>query len=79
MSPQLWLSASPHAHVLFQAATKQCHESGPGGRLILGGTLGLRRKKNDRSRATHREGAAAILGSSHLLGDNDIDGQEPPG
>lgn len=61
-SPQLWLSA-PHAHMLFQAAAKQCHESGPDGRLIPGGTLGLRRKKkkNNRSRATHREGQ---LGSS---------------
>uniref|UniRef100_A0A5F9DMX2 Biogenesis of lysosome-related organelles complex 1 subunit 1 n=1 Tax=Oryctolagus cuniculus TaxID=9986 RepID=A0A5F9DMX2_RABIT len=59
--PLLWLGASPRAQGLSQASTKQCHESGPGARLILGGTAGPRRGRNDRSKATSREGQLLSL------------------
>lgn len=55
---RLWHSASPRAHGLSQAGTKQCHESGAGGRLTVGhgGTSGLGKGRHGRSKVTNREG-----------------------
>lgn len=60
---QLWLSASPRAHGLSQPGAKQCHESGPVGRLILGhgSTSGQGRGRSDRSKVTNREGQLPSL------------------
>lgn len=61
---RLWLSASPRARGLSQPGAKQCHESGPGWRLVLGhgGALGLgRRRRSGRSRITNREGQLPSL------------------
>lgn len=76
-SPRLWLSAPPRAHhTLFQAAAKQCHESGPGGRLIPGGTLGLRSKKKITGLGPPTERDSCHPWYSYLLGDSSIASQE---
>ena len=51
----LWLSAAPRARALSRPGAKQCHESGPGWRLILGhgGTSGLGRR-SDWAKVTNR-------------------------
>lgn len=59
--PVLAPCLSPRAHGLSQPGTKQCHVSGLGERLILGGISGLRRERNDRSKTTNRAGQLPSL------------------